>query len=307
MSGHVTVLGGTGTVGRALAAAWPAAGPRRLRLLVHRSRPAWLTPEHGAHPIDPASADDLRRALEGSVAFIDLLRPTGDGARLALAERLGDVLAGAGVRRVVHASSIDVYGTSRVPVIEATTPPEPVSAYAREHVEAEAVALRRPIPTTVVRLGAVFGPGSASLVSLADEVAAAPAWRLAARRALSGPQRLHLVSVDTVTEALVALLDAAGAPDRLVVTDDAAPANDFGHAQDLLIAALGRADVSRTPPLPRFVLPLALAWRGQPPAQAYRRFASAPLAALVPSAAAAFPARLGAYVATLASTRRRAA
>lgn len=301
---YVTVLGGTGTVGRALVAAWPASSRRRLRLLVHRSRPDWLASDAvESQPVDPSSTGDLRRALEGATAFIDLLRPTGDGARRATAERLDEALAGSEVRRVVHASSIDVYGACRAPIVGAETPPAPTSAYAREHLAVEALALRRPIVTTVVRLGAVFGTGSRSLVTLADEVAAAPAWRLAARRALSGAQRLHLVSVETVTEALLALLDAADPPARLVVTDDAAPENDFAHAQDLLIAALRRPDVSRTPALPRVVLHAALAWRGHPPATAARRFASGPLDALAPSAAARFPDRLRAYVDRLASTR----
>lgn len=260
MDDCVTVLGGTGTVGRALVAAWPATGRQRLRLLVHRSRPDWLAPHVAeSRPVDPASTDDLRRAVEGSTAFIDLLRPAGDGARRATAERLGEALAGSGVRRVVHASSIDVYGATRAPVVDAGTRPEPTSDYAREHLDVEALALGRPIATTVVRLGAVFGGGSRNLAALADEVAAAPAWRLAARRALSGTQRLHLVSVETVTEALIALLHAGDPPARLVVTDDAAPENDFAHAQDLLAAALRRPDLSRTPTLPRASSPCT--WR----------------------------------------------
>jgi nucleoside-diphosphate-sugar epimerase len=300
----VTVLGGTGMVGRALVAAWPPAGRRRLRLLVHRSRPDWLAAHDAeAHAVDPASTDDLRRAVDGATAFIDLLPPTGDGTRRATTERLGEALAGSGVARVVHASSIDVYGATRAPVVDAETTPEPTSAYAREHLDAEAVALRRPIGTTVVRLGAVFGAGSRSLVTLADEVATAPAWRLAARRALSGAQRLHLVSVETVTQTLIALLDADDPPSRLVVTDDAAPENDFAHAQDLLIAALHRPDVSRTPAVPGAVRQAVLAWRGQPAGLATRRFATGPLEALAPSAAARFPVRLRAYIDQLAAAR----
>ncbi len=173
----------------------------------------------------------------------------------------------------MHVSSIDVYGVSRAPVVDADTPPEPTSPYAREHLDAEVLAQRRPVATTVARLGAMFGPGSQNLVAIADEVAVAPAWRLAARRALNGLRRLHLVSRDTVTQALHALVDAAEAPPRLVVTDDAAPDNNFAYAQDLLIAALRRPDVSRTPILPRVVLHAALAWRGHAPALASRRFA----------------------------------
>ncbi|MEO5819181.1 MAG: NAD(P)H-binding protein [Vicinamibacteraceae bacterium] len=305
---RVVVLGGTGSVGRALVASWPIAERRRLRVLLHRSRPDWLTAgDVETCAIDPTSVADLRRALDGATALIDLLRPTGDGWRLTAAARLSEAVDRTSVRRIVHVSSIDVYGVSRAPIVDADTAPEPASAYAREHLEAERLAEGRPVATTVARLGAVFGPGSQNLVAIADEVAVAPAWRLAARRALNGPRRLHLVSHDTVTQALTVLVDADDAPPRLVVTDDAAPENDFAHAQDLLTAALRRPDVSGTPVLPRAVLRAALAWRGQPAALAYRRFAPGLLDAWLPSAAAQFPARLRAYVAALATARLAAA
>jgi hypothetical protein len=89
----------------------------------------------------------------------------------------------------------------------------------------------------------------------------------------------------------------------VVVTDDAAAENEFAHVQDLLIAALRRPDISHTPVLPRAVLHAVLAWRGQPPALAHRRFAPGGLEDLLWAAAAAFPARLRAHVADLATAR----
>ncbi len=41
-SGRVVLLGGTGSVGRALVDGWPLAERPRLRVLLHRSRPDWL-------------------------------------------------------------------------------------------------------------------------------------------------------------------------------------------------------------------------------------------------------------------------
>lgn len=288
-------------VGRALAERWPD-GERALRLLFHRSEPAIPDRRNVAlRRVDLGSVDDLRRALDDAVIVIDLLRPTRDGWRHGVAQRLGDALAGSNVGRVLHVSSIDVYGATTARIVDADTPPEPVSDYAREHLAAERLAESRPVSTTVLRLGAVLGPGSQNLVALAREVAVAPAWRLAARRALSGTRRLHLVSLDTVIEALFALMASPGPPRRAVVTDDPAPENNFAYAQDRLISAFRRPDVSHAPVLPRAVLHAALALRGQPPALAYRRFAPPGLGEVDERSVAQFPARLSAYVGQLAT------
>jgi len=87
--GRVVILGGTGSVGRALVDGWPLAERQRLRVLLHRSRPDWLASgDVETCRIDPTSVADLRRALDGATALIDLLRPTGDGWRLTAAARL---------------------------------------------------------------------------------------------------------------------------------------------------------------------------------------------------------------------------
>lgn len=301
-TGAVAVLGGSGLVGQALAARWPAEEKRPLRLLFHKTRPLSRPAANIEHrQVDAASTEDLRLALREATTVIDLLRPTGDGTRRMACERLGAALNGSAVRRVVHASSIDVYGRTKVVVVDEATPPEPDTAYAREHLVAERLAEDRPVSTTILRLGAVFGPGSSNLVALAAEVAAAPTWRLAARRSLNGTRRFHLVSAETVVEILLAIVHGDASPPRLVVTDDAAPENNFAYVQDLAMAACGRPDISGTPVLPRLALRAALALRGYSPSLANRRFFEPGLGAIGERSAARFPSRLKNYIDGLAT------
>lgn len=300
-TGTIAVLGGTGMIGQALAAHWPAEEQRRLRLLFRKTQPRSRPAANIEHrQVDIGSTEDLVLALNGATTVIDLLRPSGDGSRCAAARRLGEAVKASGVRRVIHVSSIDVYGKAGSSVVDAATPPQPDTDYAREHLAAEQLAESRSVSTILLRLGAVFGPGSRNLVAMAREAASAPAWRLAARRALNGSRRFHLVSLETVVEILLATVDAADPPSRLVVTDDAAPENNFAYVQDLVIAACGRPSISSTPVLPRPVLRAALALRGYSPSLAYRRFSEPGLGIIGERSAARFPGRLKSYVDGLA-------
>lgn len=299
--GTVAILGGTGFVGRALIDGWPVTDRHRLRVLIHRSRPDWLkVSDFDVRAVDAASVTELARAFDGATTLIDLLRPIGDGSRLAVAECVGKALAEAGVRRVIHASSIDVYGNNPAPIIDPETPATLISAYADEHLAAERLAEKRPLATTILRLGAVFGPGGRNLQAIANEVATAPAWRLAARRSLNGSRRLHLVSLETVVQTVIQLANADAPPPRLIVTDDAAPENNFATVQDLLIRTFRRPDVSGVPVLPRILLRAALALRGQPGALAHRRFSEPGLGLVGRAGAERFFERLGHYVGTFA-------
>lgn len=303
-TGTIAVLGGSGLVGQALAERWPAEEKRSLRLLFHKTRPRSRPAANIEYrQVDVASAEDLRLALDEATTVIDLLRPTGDGTRRIACEQLGAVLKGSAVRRVLHASSIDVYGRTRVAVVDEATAPEPDTEYAREHLAAERLAEERPVSTTILRLGAVFGPGSRNLLALAAEAAAAPGWRLAARRSLNGTRRFHLVSVETVVEILLEMIDGNASPPRLVVTDDAAPENNFAYVQDLVVAACGRPDMSGTPVLPRLALRAALALRGYSPSLAHRRFFEPGLGAVGERSVARFSGRLKNYVDGLAIPR----
>lgn len=272
---QVVVLGGTGFIGNVLAEGWP---PRRpLRYLVHRSRPSWLgTARVEIRQValdDPAAVLD---ALRGSEVLINLLRPDGSGWYPDTMRRLQPIFRESGIRRCIHASSIDIYAGTDATFIDEETPSRPLSPYEVEHCAAETILAAAFPETIILRLGAVFGPGGRNIVSFAKEMKHAPHWKLALRRALYGERRMHLVSVQTVCEALIqlALQGQALAMQMILITDDADPNNNFAFVQDRLAEAFGRQPLRGVPVLPARFLRLALRLRGLPGRGIQRRFSS---------------------------------
>lgn len=77
-----------------------------------------------------------------------------DGTRHVLA-----ALAGQRLQRVLWVSSTGVYGESAGEVIDEDSPARPVTATGDQLLAAEAAARAAGWPTTVVRLGGLYGPG----------------------------------------------------------------------------------------------------------------------------------------------------
>lgn len=281
MSDAVSVLGGSGFVGRFLLERWPAEHRGKLRFLLHRSRPAWLDAgDADVRPIDLADPRGVRAALEGTGCVVNLLRPDGGGWLRASMERLLPTLAEAGVPRLVHASSIDVYGGAGASHLTEETPPEPRTPYEREHEAMERLVARAPFSTCVVRLGAVFGPGGRNLVAFVPEMRNGPIWKLAARRSLYGGRRMHLVSVENVADAIGVLATSRGmGKNTILVTDDEAVENNFAFVQDAMARVFGRSGLDRVPELPAAALRAVLRARGRAGGDPMRRFSGDRLAA----------------------------
>jgi nucleoside-diphosphate-sugar epimerase len=281
-AGTTTVLGGTGFVGRALAEAWDPPRHGTLRLLVHRGRPGWLdgVPAE-VRTTDLASPADLRASLDGASACVNLLRPDGSGWLRDAMPRIVEALRAGGTDRLIHASSIDVYGCVPQRDVSEDVPTRPATPYEREHAALEEAVSgsARPV-ATVLRLGAVFGAGGRNLRTLADEAARAPAWRIAARRAVSGRRRMNLVPVETVAAAFLFCLSEPRTAGRTFnVCDDDDDANDFRTVHDEMLAGAGRR-VPPVPELPAWVLDATLRLRGRSNADSRRRFPPDALRAL---------------------------
>lgn len=270
----VIVLGGTGFVGRALAAGWSA--PTSPRFLVHRTMPAWLE-QAGIETVrvDLEDTASLRATLNDGGTLINLIRPDGKGWYPRLVERLMPAARQSAIVRVVHASSIDVYSGATAPLVDEDTPVHPISPYEREHCEVEGIISARAPGAVILRLGAVFGPGGRNVASFANEFAHAAYLKLALRRALYGKRRMHLVSIDAVVQALIHFACRSDYRGIVTVTQDDDPDNNFAFLQDVLAEAFGRRPLDKVPALPPAVLRLALRWRGLNPAMATRRFSAA--------------------------------
>lgn len=90
-------------------------------------------------------------------------------------ERLLEAAARHGVRRFVHTSTVGVHGHVERPPADETAPLAPGDIYQETKAEAERLALdyhrRRGVPVTVVRPGAIYGPGETRLLKLFRAIA----------------------------------------------------------------------------------------------------------------------------------------
>ena len=301
---RVVVLGGTGFVGAVLAERWPADATPPI-YLVHRSRPGWIDRQAiKSVPVDLEDPSSVAGALGTGATIVNLLRPDGSGWYPKVIEMLAPLFARSGARRCVHASSIDVYQDTASPVVSEATEPSPRGAYEKDHLAAEAMLTCKFDKTVILRLGAVFGVGGRNVTALAREMASAPNLTLWVRRALYGERRMHLVSVETVCDALISAALSETLPYRLVlVTDDGAKENNFAFVQDALATAFGRSVPHAVPNIPRSVLRLLLRLRGLPIAGIDRRFSNerGRIFGVDPSA---FPQRLHRYAQVLSQEIR---
>jgi len=301
----LVVIGGSGFVGRHFLDVCGELSDTEVIYAIHRTEPDWLSIANvRAARFDMGDPATLAAVLVPGCTVINLLRPDGSGWFEPAIVNVLKACEQAGIKRYVHVSSIDVFGAAPQAVVDASTRLEPRTPYEREHAGAE--GLVRAVPTTsfdvvVLRLGAVFGDGGLNIVSFVDEVSGSPAWKLAMRRMLYGPRRMHLVSVEKVAQTLafVACVPQVRQGEVVLVTDDAAPENNFGYLQDALMQAFGRPTLSYLPHLPPALLALLLRLRGISNANPGRRFREQRLAEWQQPATADFKLQLQRYIALL--------
>ncbi len=250
-----------------------------------------------------AGSHDLRagvRLVTGDVndgAFLDRTIPRGsavvnliydfDGSpetNITLATSLAEACARAGVERLVHVSTAGVIGLSPDPVVTEATEPRPVTAYQQTKLEIERVIARiaaNQFPLVILRPTSVFGPGGASLVSLTRHLRQRARVVNYLRSSLSGRRAMNLVPVETVAASIEFALESQRAvEDRLyLVSEDAAPENNFRDVEQTLQRGLGMKDYPVAPlPLPQFCLTTAQRLIGRLSLYPSTRFSAAKLA-----------------------------
>jgi nucleoside-diphosphate-sugar epimerase len=121
-------------------------------------------------------------------------------------ERLLEAAARHGVRRFVHTSTVGVHGHVEHPPADENAPFAPGDIYQATKAEADALALdyhrRRGVPVTVVRPGAIYGPGETRLLKLFRAIARG-------RYAIVGSGRTfyHPVFIDDLVTGFLLALD----------------------------------------------------------------------------------------------------
>ncbi|MHC5232436.1 NAD-dependent epimerase/dehydratase family protein [Brucella sp. LJL56] len=271
----IVVLGGTGFMGRLFAADFSSNPECELHYLVHRSKADWLT-DASVNVVDIREGH-LRSALgelSNCDVAINMLRPDGSGWCLDFLKTLLPALGQAGIKRLVHLSSIDIYNGSHAQFIDEESAPMPDSAYAQEHCQIEDLLRASSMALSVLRLGAVYGEGGRNVISFFNEAQAAPLWKLGLRRALYGRRRMHLVSVASVLSAVKHALVQTGKYSTLLVTDDDDERNNFAYMHERILHVCGRGNLDSVPQFPSFCLEMALKARGQSTVLPRRRFST---------------------------------
>lgn len=257
MSGVLAVFGGTGFIGRAVAAAARKHGYRPVLLAPEAPPGAAVTArEERVVPCDVADPGSVRAAFAqvrptavvSLAAFGSgpqgLLAGAGTDPAAAVAVNVGGLVhiveaaAEVGVRRVVWSSSTTVYGPARLygaEPVEESAPLAPQSVYGATKAGAELLApgleARLGVRPVALRLPLVYGPGrwyGGSQDALVAFVQAIAARRPAELRA--DTSTADWIYVDDAAAAFLAALDAE---------DPAHAYNLVGHRSSL--ADVGRA------------------------------------------------------------------
>lgn len=154
----VLVLGASGFIGRRVVAALAAEPDLRPVALVRRPSPS-LPPGIEVRQADATDAAALAPALAGIGLAVNCIAGS-EAAMVAGTRHLCEAASAAGVRRIVHLSSMAVYGPATGLVGE-TSPLDPsLGAYAAAKVEGERLVAASSVETVILRPGCVHGGGS---------------------------------------------------------------------------------------------------------------------------------------------------
>ena len=249
---RVFLTGATGFIGGEVARRLVARGDTVVALVRDPARaPAGVEVVQG----DLADAEAIRRGLAGADAAIHAaavyeLGVSGAAARAMEETNVGGterVLGAAvelGIPRIVHVSTVAVFGNTGGRVVDETQEPigEPLAQYDRTKREAHAIAKR--LGATIVQPGGVYGPGDSS--QLGGMMSRFVAGRLPA---LTFPALgLNAVHRDDVADGILLALERGRPGEAYVLGGELTTLRD-------LFATLARV-VGRRPP--RLVVPDAL-------------------------------------------------
>lgn len=265
----IVVTGGTGFIGRHFLADLPLESVRVRALSRNPGMAAVVHPGIEWVAGDLADPDSWKRLLEPGCTVVNLAYSSTGTIEQALASTttMVKVCAEMKVARLVHCSTISVYGRTGGGVIDELTPCKPIDDYGRRKLAIEqAVQSQQGFDLLVLRPSAVFGSGGQGLRALCSSLREGPRLTNYVRSSLFGSRQMHLVRVETVVAALRMLCDLQHpvGHEVFIVAEDQEPQNNFRDVERLLMSALGVPDYPVAPlPVPSAVLSLMLRARGR--------------------------------------------
>lgn len=265
------VTGGTGFIGRHLLNSLGKEGSQVRALTrrppggrAHHDTVEWVTG-------NMADSGAWQRLVEPGCTVINLAYSYATVAKVAIDEtrKMVDACVAGSVRRLVHCSTVSVYGRNEETRLTETSECKPLNEYGRIKLAVEQTLLERAagrFEVVILRPTAVFGDGGQTMVKMLNDLLHGARLNNYLRSSLFGRRRTHLVPVETVVAALKYLsgIELASMNETFIVSDDDDPLNNFRDVETILMEELG---ISRYRiaafHIPRQILELALALKGR--------------------------------------------
>lgn len=213
---NVLVTGATGFIGRAVCRTLAAQGHTVRAGSRKAARGTASAAGIQIYPLDLDQAEPVRAAVAGMDAIVHAAYGRVDAMPEQLA-RLLDAAAAGHVTRLVHFSSIAIYGSATGTVLEQTPPVPPLDAYGTAKIQCEQLLRTWAQPgriVTALRPGIVYGPHSPFWNDKIERRIRAGAWGTFGP---AGEGIAALVHVDDVADAVAAALHRAAEPSWLAL------------------------------------------------------------------------------------------
>lgn len=237
---NVLVTGATGFIGRAVCRTLAAQG-HKVRAGSRKARRGTAAADGGgiqAYPLDLDRAEPVRAAVEGMDAIVHAAYGRVDAMPEQLA-RLLDAASAGQVPRLVHFSSIAVYGNATGIVDEQTPAVPPLDAYGTAKIQCEQLLQGWARPgriVTALRPGIVYGPHSPFWNDKIEQRIRAGAW---GTFGTAGEGTAALVHVDDVVDAVAAALTRSAEPSWLALNITGPQAPSWNAYFQAIADALG--------------------------------------------------------------------
>ncbi len=288
----LAIIGSTGFVGRRLVdycleqrPAWD------LRLLVRDSRSHFIRDRAeklttvGGDLFNPGALGDLMTA-ESTVVNLAFIANGSLAENLEAARNLGQACRTHEIRRLVHLSSISVYGDVSGDDVDEKSPCNPCNVYQQTKHQIEKLLMeeaRGNFELIILRPGAIFGAHGKNLLKLTDDLIHGNRVLNYLKACLFCNRGMNLVALDNVVAAIVFLIELwiSSSPEVFIVSDDDLPGNSYRYVEKKLMKHLNiKAYSIPVIPIPPLVSGLVLKLLRRGESNPRRRYLSDKLSGL---------------------------
>ena len=282
----IAITGATGFIGRQLVEAFLKREGVLVRILTRNTAHAF-----NPHPRLTVIAGDLAK----SNTLYDFLVPgcmvinlaydfsSTNAENICASENLLRVCKERHIKRLVHCSTVSVYGRVKKDVLIEETECKPTTSYGLNKLEIERLlqeGARGNFEFINLRPTSVFGPGGLALNKLVRNLEKRSTVVNYLKSCLFNRRKLNVVSVDTVVAAILFVLDSGRdvAGQTLIISEDDEPNNNFDYVERYLLQEIhGKKYALRPIRIPLVVLATILRILGRDNTNPHRIFDSGKL------------------------------